>query len=91
MGVLLIHGYEEESSRIALAIFRTSCHSLRIETGRHHKPPTPPEDRLCKFCNSGIVDDELHFLTKCQHLVHYRESLYETANEVQCQIHSGIR
>ena len=64
---------------IAMARFRTSCHSLAIETGRHHKPPIPPEQRLCLYCNSGKVDDEVHFLIECDHLQYYRGKLYETA------------
>ena len=64
---------------VAMARFRTSCHSLAIETGRHRKPPIPPEQRLCVYCNSGKVDDEVHFLIECYHLQYYRGKLYETA------------
>ena len=68
---------------IAMARFRTS---LAIETGRHRKPPIPPEQRLCIYCNSGKVDDELHFLIECYHLQYYREKLYETAVYYNAQL-----
>jgi hypothetical protein len=37
--------------RIVLARFRTGCHSLEIEVGRHNNLNT--EDRLCKYCGSN--------------------------------------
>ena len=69
----------KRSHLVAMARFRASCHSLAIETGRYHKPPIPPECRICIYCNSGKVDDELHFITECLHLHYFRKSLYETA------------
>ena len=50
--------------RCALAQYRLSSHNLGIETGRHAKPPTPPE-KQCLYCDDGVVDDEIHILTKC--------------------------
>ena len=46
-----------------------------IKIGRHHNQLI----EKIGSASSGIVDDELYFLTECQHLLHYRESLYETA------------
>ena len=40
--------------------------SLHIETGRYVRPRLPAEERLCKICNSGEIEDEKHFLLKCQ-------------------------
>ena len=51
--------------RCALAQYRLSSHNLGIETGRHTKPPTPKEKRLCLNCNNSFVDDEIHLLTNC--------------------------
>ena len=34
-----------------------------IETGRYEQ--TPPKDRFCPVCNSGIIEDEFHFLLHC--------------------------
>ena len=39
-----------------------SSHFLRTETDRWHKPePIPRDERLCKICNLGKVEDEFHF------------------------------
>ena len=49
--------------RQALCKFRTSAHSLKIETGRWNK--TPCCNRLCELCNLNQVEDEFHFLLVC--------------------------
>lgn len=41
--------------------FRTSCHDLMIEKGRHKK--IPRENRICKYCKQ--VEDEYHLLDEC--------------------------
>jgi hypothetical protein len=48
--------------RQTLTKFRLSNHKLMIETGRHIK--LPKEKRICQVCNNGI-EDEVHFLVKC--------------------------
>ena len=45
--------------------FRTSNHSLYIETGRYYNPVIPRGRLLCKFCSANETEDELHFLLKC--------------------------
>ena len=52
--------------RRSISQFRVSSHSLEIEKGRHTKPKTPENLRKCKYCNSGQIDDEMHFFTKMQ-------------------------
>ena len=46
---------------------RISCHKLFIETGRYlpKKDRLKAEERICKYCNLGEVEDELHFLLRC--------------------------
>ena len=51
--------------RQAIAQFRLSSHNLGIETGRHCRPVKPVSERICKYCDSGEIDDEVHFLLKC--------------------------
>ena len=53
----------ETKYRIALSRFRTSSHSLFIETGRYDN--TARTERLCKTCNTNQVEDEYHFLLLC--------------------------
>ena len=45
--------------------FRTSNHSLFIETGRYCNPIIPREHRFCNLCKTNEVEDEIHFLFKC--------------------------
>jgi len=49
--------------RNAINKIRCSSHLLGIERGRHTKPKTPIEQRLCIFCN--VLDDEIHFICDC--------------------------
>ena len=42
---------------------RISKYRLMIETGRYEQ--TPHKDRFCPVCNSGIIEDEFHFLLHC--------------------------
>ena len=49
--------------RSVLAKFRSGTLPLEIETGRWRG--TPVNERLCKICNSGDIEDETHFLFDC--------------------------
>jgi len=65
--------YKEYLSRIdnaqlrrSLARFRCANHTLQIELGRQAKPvKVPVQQRYCKLCNLGAVEDEDHFLLVC--------------------------
>ena len=57
---------------------RISNHKLMIETGRYDK--TPHNDRFCPVCNSGIIEDEFHFLFHCPKYSIPREKFY---NQIQ--------
>ena len=50
-----------------------------METGRFTRPKTPLSDRLCKFCNSSVVEEETHFLLDCDFYTDIRHILYEKA------------
>ena len=65
--------------RIAMCRLRVSCHNLRIETGRYKRPQIPADQRICLYCNSGMVDDEKHFITGCRITQGYRDILYKAA------------
>ena len=49
--------------RNALSKIRCSSHDLAIEKGRHSKPKTAIQNRLCFYCN--VLEDEIHFICKC--------------------------
>ena len=57
---------------------RKSNHKLMIETGRYNQ--TPHNDRFCPICNSGIIEDEFHFLFHCPEYSIPREKFY---NQIQ--------
>ena len=59
----LLHPNRKE--RILMAKLRTSDHKLIMETGRHNRPITPREERVCYMCATKI-EDEIHFLTECK-------------------------
>lgn len=55
-------------SRWDLSRFRTSSHYLRIEIERHigrGRHCLPREQRTCRFCISGAVEDEHHMVFEC--------------------------
>ncbi len=67
------YGYKEYLSKVdnaqlrrSLARFRCANHMLQIELRRQGKPvKVPVQQRYCKLCNLGAVEDEDHFLLVC--------------------------
>ena len=62
--------------QLAISRFRVSSHRIGIELGWHYKPRLPVEQRLFNFCNSCNLDDELHFLIKCEFHTNARKTFY---------------
>ena len=56
-----------------------SSHHLQIESGRYQG--TPSHLRLCQRCNSGEVEDEIHFLLCCTNHNDDRQLLYDTISQ----------
>ena len=63
--------------RKAISRLRLNSHNLAVEKGRHHKPKIPLEERLCRQCNLGVVEDEQHFILICPFLKEEREILFD--------------
>jgi hypothetical protein len=67
------YGYKEYLSRVdnahlkrSLARFRCANHKLQIELGRQVKPmKVSVQQRYCKLCNLGAIEDEDYFLLVC--------------------------
>jgi hypothetical protein len=59
--------------RYHIARFRLSSHDLAIELGRHTKPKTPIDQRLCTYCS--VVEDEMHVLVSCKRYINARNVL----------------
>ena len=58
--------------RSGMAQFRCGVLSLRIETGRFVGEQVG--DRLCRFCDLNLVEDEKHFLLVCPSYMNLRDS-----------------
>ena len=61
--------------KTALTRFRTSSHSLFIETGRYEN--ITREQRICQSCNMNKVEDEFHFLLVCPNYRELRQKLFK--------------
>ena len=51
---------------------------LKIETDRYQGVPL--EERTCKICDSGMVEDEIHFMFQCNALNEHRTHAIENLN-----------
>ena len=65
-----------------IARFRTSSHSLKIETGRHYKPIIPAPNRICEKCTLDFVEDEIHCLIVCPGNEQHRVNLFLNATKI---------
>ena len=66
--------------RKALAKLRSGNHNLRIESGRHCIPKIPENLRICQFCSSNQIENEIHFLLYCNHFKNVRKHLTNDIN-----------
>ena len=64
------------AKRSLLSKFRLGILALRIETGRWYQL-IDADQRFCKICNNGEVEDEKHFLMKCEIYSDLRQSLFD--------------
>ena len=58
--------------RRCLLSFKLGCHKLDIQAMRMQKIKLPREQRTCRVCNSGEVEDIMHFILDCGHYAHIR-------------------
>ena len=68
---------EDFNLRKMLSKFRLSDHNLAIELGRRTKPKVPANNRLCKKCDSNVVEDEMHFILECDFYIQERKKLFD--------------
>lgn len=67
----------DERHRKAFTRLRLHSHNLALETGRHCRPKIPRSLRICLFCNSNQIEDEIHFLISCPLYQNLRTTLNE--------------
>ena len=71
-----------KTERSILCKIRLNAHNLAIERGRHFGLHT--SDIICTICKTGEVENESHFLFKCENYSNYRRSF-------QCNILSILQ
>ena len=59
---------------------RSGTFRLQVEIGRARG--VPRDERLCKRCDSGCVEDEVHFMLNCNGLNDLRETLYSKVTNI---------
>ena len=62
-----------KTDRSTICKYRISAHSLAIEKGRYKN--IPQKARLCTKCESGQIEDEVHFFIQCPKYNIYRQEL----------------
>lgn len=67
--------------RRVLSNYRSGCLPLAVETGRYTKPKVPLINRRCIYCTDNCIEDEKHFLLKCDFYSDLRYSLEVKACE----------
>jgi hypothetical protein len=65
--------------RSVLSKFRAGTLPLEIEVGRWRGIPV--EERICKLCNSGNVENEMHFLLDCSLYLPMRNAFFGQIEE----------
>ncbi len=53
---------------------------LHIETGRSRNVKV--EERVCRVCKNGDVENEFHFVCTCNAYTTLRNMMYDTINDV---------
>jgi len=66
-----------QKHRRAAAKLRAGNHNLTIETGRHSTPKLSEHLRICQYCSSNEVENEVHFLLSCNRYDTIRQFLVE--------------
>ena len=86
-----LHNIKDFLLRTSLTQFRLSSHNLEIEMGRYNKPRCiPAHQRFCKLCNSGQVEDELHFLLYCHAYHELRTNFIQNINIVDNSVANNL-
>ena len=80
-----VPNYMDLSNNVAEFIFKLKAGSLPLEVETQRYLNVPRENRICKICNTGQVEDIFHFCFVCPSLKEERDdlmSLFERADEM---------
>ena len=77
--------YLPDALKYIVCKFYTVNHKLPIETGRYTR--IPRNERVCKMCNSGQLEDKFHFFFECPTLKELRNkfllaNIYKRSNVI---------
>jgi hypothetical protein len=75
----------QKEARYNLTSIRTGTNKLRIETGRWKREKK--EERTCRSCMSGEIEDEKHFILDCQA---YHNLRIDLCNEIKINTHNKV-
>jgi hypothetical protein len=70
-----IYKCRSQQHRSVIAKMRSGTYRLQVELGRSRK--IPRDQRLCRKCSSGSVEDEIHFMFSCDKYSDQRKTLFE--------------
>jgi hypothetical protein len=78
--LLTINCKEKRSSYTKL---RISSHNLMIERGRHMRPKKlEVQERICRHCDTGQIEDEMHFMMRCPLYKENREIMWNSLCDI---------
>ena len=79
------------NNRKTLSELRMSAHKLEIEKGRYLN--INRNERICKNCKLGVVEDEAHFILECPVYSEHREGFYRyMCHEMEIDLkYSGLQ
>ena len=85
-----VDNFLSKNRRSLLAQIRTGTSFLRIETGRYERQiaangqfeKLPVEKRICRLCDKNEIEDEFHFVMKCNQYTQARAILRHNLEKI---------
>ena len=76
--------------RAIITKFRINAHRLRINSGvyENNGGPIPTGERICKFCNHNVIENESHFAFECEKYKDKRTKFIENISTFYKQFQS---
>ena len=82
--------YMDLSNNIAEFIFKLKAGSLPLEVETQRYLNVPHENRICKICNTGQVEDNFHFCFVCPSLREERDDLMSLIKDAGKMSHKDL-
>jgi hypothetical protein len=75
-----------KTARYILTSIRTGTNILRIDAGRWAQPREAVQNRVCRVCLSGEVEDERHFIFDCKAYDNLRKSMISNLSSLHIDL-----